>query len=167
MNIKELIEKYEEVIYHGYVGGVTLSNYKTFLDELIQLEESQKPIIPRFVADWIERCKKEGRSLYGAMYQEEKVGHWLENDDRNMELFIKAWRDGYKIEKEERYLVKIVGMDNINGYLSYNKDLEKWFFGIASESRPYRARHTQKELENDGFGWVFSCKGIEITKVEE
>lgn len=42
MNIKELIEKYEEVIYHGYVGGVTLSNYKTFLDELKQLENSQK-----------------------------------------------------------------------------------------------------------------------------
>lgn len=55
-------------------------------------------------------------------------------------------------------------MDNINGYLSYNKELEKWFFGIASESRPYRARHTQKELENAGFGWVFNCEGVEIKK---
>ena len=91
----------------------------------------------------------------------------MDSDERNMELFIKAWRDGYKIEEEERYLVKIIGMDNINGYLSYNKELDKWFFGIASESRPYRARHTHEELKNAGFGWVFNCEGVEVTKVEE
>lgn len=70
-------------------------------------------------------------------------------------------------EKEKRYLVKIVGMDNINGYLSYNKKLKKWFFGIASESRPYRSKHTRKELEDAGFGEVFNCPLFEIEEVEE
>lgn len=165
MNIKELIERYEKMIDHGYISGIVLSNYKTFVGELKRLDQSQKPTIPRFVADWIERCRKEGRSLFRALHYNEEVDCWLESDDRNMDLFIKAWLDGYKIEEEERYLVKIVGMDNINGYLSYNKELEKWFFGIASESKPYRARHTRKELEEGGFSWVFDSKGIEIKKV--
>lgn len=31
----------------------------------------------------------------------------------------------------------------------------------------HRARHTRKELEEAGFGWVFSCEGIEIEEVTE
>ncbi|KXT71927.1 Phage protein [Streptococcus sp. DD10] len=61
--------------------------------------------------------------------------------------------------------MKMKGMNRINGYLSYNKNLDKWFFGIASESKPYRARHTRKELEEANFGWVFDCEGIEVEEV--
>lgn len=27
--------------------------------------------------------------------------------------------------------------------------------------------HTRKELESNGFGWVFDCEGIEIEEVDE
>lgn len=30
----------------------------------------------------------------------------------------------------------------------------------------YRTAHTRKELEEAGFGWVFSCEGIEIEEVK-
>lgn len=134
--------------------------------------ERAETIIPQIVADWIKHCKTNGIALGYALYDPgrlsgKKVYDWIVESLENQELFARAWIYGYEVEKEKRYLVKIVGMDNINGYLSYNKELEKWFFGIASESKPYRARHTRKELEEDGFGWVFDCPGIDIEEVTE
>lgn len=133
-----------------------------------QLDEPQKTVVPQFVADWIETCKENNIiSLSGAFeYAKEEVDTWL-SDWKNQEIFASAWIFGYEVEKEKRYLVKIVGMDNINGYLSYNKKLKKWFFGIASESRPYRLKHTRKELEEAGFGWVLDCPGVEVEEVTE
>ncbi|OFN90512.1 DUF1642 domain-containing protein [Streptococcus sp. HMSC057G03] len=137
------------------------------------LKKFEKVTIPQFVADWIEVCKEHlTSSLYLAMTpsflktnnQGIELTIWIK---KNEETFARAWLDGFEIEKEKRYLVKIVGMDNINGYLSYNKKLKKWFFGIASESRPYRLKHTRKELEEDGFGWVLDCPGAEVEEVEE
>ena len=128
--------------------------------------EREKVTIPQFVADWIDKCKAKGKNLLRALlYTPEKVNSWVDDPD-NQETFARAWLDGYTVEKEKRYLVKIVGMDSVNGYLSYNKNLDKWFFGIASESKPYRAHHTSTELEEAGFGWVFDCEGIEIEEVE-
>ena len=167
MNKQELIEKLK-TIYGGYGSRYYIAMGDVF--ELVeQLDEPQRVTVPQIVADYIEYTKATDWDLQEAMddvaYEDNKdLRKWF-ND--NIETFARAWLDGYTIEKEKRYLVKIVGMDNINGYLSYNKKLKKWFFGIASESRPYRSKHTRKELEEDGFGWVFDCPGIEIEEVTE
>ncbi|HGJ8301177.1 TPA: DUF1642 domain-containing protein [Streptococcus pneumoniae] len=137
--------------------------------------EREKVIVPQMVAEWIKKCKTfksfavslsfalqpsvwEVNGLYDECIE------WLA-DAENQEIFARAWLDGYEVEKEKRYLVKVVGMDSVNGYLSYNKNLDKWFFGIASESKPYRAHHTRTELEEAGFGWVFNCEGVEVEEV--
>lgn len=143
------------------------------------LKKFEKVTIPWFIANWIKYCKNTGVTLVRALLVEEidlynyanqkdykKLKEFLKVKD-NQEAFACAWLDGYEVAKEKRYLVKIVGMNNINGYLSYNKKLKKWFFGIASESRPYRSKHTRKELEEDGFGWVFDCPGVEVEEVTE
>lgn len=142
------------------------------------LKKFEKVTIPWFIANWIKYCKNTGVTLVRALLVEEidlynyanqkdykKLKEFLKVKD-NQEAFACAWLDGYEVAKEKRYLVKIVGMDNINGYLSYNKKLKKWFFGIASESRPYRSKHTRKELEDAGFGEVFNCPLFEIKEVE-
>ena len=63
--------------------------------------------------------------------------------------------DGFEIEKEKRYLVKLKAVDQ---YLVSAKDEN--FLGFL-QSR-LRFKFTRKELENLGFGWVFDCPGIEI-----
>lgn len=172
MNKKELIEKINAIPWDEGLAVDTLKINRAGLIKLIeQFDEPQKITIPQVVADWIEWTKKEGLDLQDAMNlisgkENEKLLRWFYNES-NQETFARAWLDGFEIEKEKRYLVKIVGMDNINGYLSYNKKLKKWFFGIASESRPYRSKHTRKELEEDDFGWVFDCPGIEIEEVKD
>ena len=137
------------------------------------LIERENVMITQDVADYIEYAKEYDWDLQDAMdsdfiasEENRNLSDWFYKD-KNMETFALAWINGYEVEKEKRYLVKIVGMDNINGYLSYNKKLKKWFFGIASESRPYRSKHTRKELEEDGFGWVFDCPGVEVEEVTE
>lgn len=73
---------------------------------------------------------------------------------------------GYTVEKEKRYLVKIIGITNYNSYLNYHKKENKWTIESNVEVDAIRTGHTRKELEEAGFGWVFDCEGIEVKEVE-
>ncbi|HFD1706191.1 TPA: DUF1642 domain-containing protein [Enterococcus faecium] len=84
---------------------------KEILEDLKQLEEPQKSVVPKFVAEWIEYAKKKGDSLaisfkpwnlYGVEYS--KADRWIED---NQETFARAWIDGYEVEKEPLYRVII------------------------------------------------------------
>nr|DAN07141.1 MAG TPA: Protein of unknown function (DUF1642) [Caudoviricetes sp.] len=141
-----------------------------YIEKLIKsLDESEKIKIPQFVAEKIEYFKKSGDwDLFQAMdymFGKKEIKEWLE-DKNNQELFARAWLDGYEVEKEKRYLVKVKGMNRINGCLANNKKLATWYFGISGNSKNHRTNHTRKELEEAGFGWVFDCPGIEIKEVE-
>nr|DAP52817.1 MAG TPA: Protein of unknown function (DUF1642) [Caudoviricetes sp.] len=91
---------------------------------------------------------------------------WFYDDD-NIELFAQAWIFGYEVEKEKRYLVKIIGITNYNSYLNYHKGENKWTIESCVETDAISTKHTRKELEDANFGWVFDCPGIEIEEVEE
>lgn len=43
----------------------------------------------------------------------------------------------------------------------------KNIFASENEVSGDRTKHTRKELEEAGFGWVFDCEGIEIEEVED
>lgn len=81
-------------------------------------------------------------------------------DLENRKRLIKAILDGYEVNKEKRYLVKLKAVDQ---YLVSVKDEN--FLGFL-QSR-LRSKFTRKQLEEAGFGWVFDCEGIEIEEVEE
>ena len=167
MNKQEALKRIE--VQKKFLINLTGWAVYVYIVELIKsLDEPEKVKVPQFVAEHIKHAKEIGRDLQDAMNSSSihaEVDEWLYTDN-NMELFARAWLDGYEVEKEKRYLVKVVGMDSVNGYLSYNKDLDRWFFGIASKSKPYRSHHTRKQLEEADFGWVFDCEGIEIEEME-
>lgn len=127
--------------------------------------EREKVKIPQFVADWI-KVAKPVYSLSGAIvYGSPGVNKWLESWD-NQDLFARAWLDGYEVEKEKRYLVKIKGIDPDFDILKYNLGARNWFTGSRHKYSSFRLHHTRKELEDAGFGWVFDCPGIQIEEVE-
>ena len=166
MNKHEAIKKVEQ-----------MGEYERFVDESIpklsvlnilnQLDEPKKVVVPQFVADWIEECKNDDFHLFGAMeaisLNQKKLDYWFREDD-NMELFARAWLDGY--EKEKRYLVRIIGITNYNSYLNYHKEEDKWTIESRMEIDAIRTEHTRKQLEEANFGWVFDCEGIEVKEVE-
>lgn len=118
MNKQELIDKLASLVgsIEGFKGISTFHDGKYAglehaLELIQQLDEPQKPVVPQFVAEWIEYAKKKGDSLtisfkpwnlYGVEYS--KVDRWIED---NQETFARAWLDGYEVEKIQKYIVKI------------------------------------------------------------
>ena len=56
MNKQELIEKYEKLEGVCKDPGAEIARL-IFLEDLRELDESQKVTVPQFVADWIEKIK--------------------------------------------------------------------------------------------------------------
>ena len=140
----------------------------TLPNSLIHFEE--KVVIPKFVADWIEECKNDDFHLFGAMegisLNQKKLDYWFREDD-NMELFARAWLDGYEVEEEKRYYVRFKGMESGDfNYLNFIKFQHAWVLSSIKLDKKFRTEHTKKQLEEAGFGWVFDCEGIEIEEVE-
>lgn len=120
-----------------------------------ELDEPQKPVVPQFVADWIEECKDDDFHLFGAMEgissNQKKLDYWFREDD-NMEIFARAWLDGYEVEKEELVKVRLKG----TGQYLCNDETGLHF------QHGFKTDFTKEYLEQANFGWVFDCPGIEI-----
>ena len=76
-----------------------------------------KPVLPQFIADWLEVCKENlSLSLASSMNnvvmrtnnQPDKTIRWIA---KNSETFAKAWIYGYEVEKEKLYTVEIPNPD--------------------------------------------------------
>lgn len=169
MNKQELID-YCNAIKENKSQVINCIDVNEIIKKIEQLDEPQKITIPQVGADWIEWTKKDGLDLQDAMNliageQNEKLLRWFYHES-NQETFARAWLDGFEIEKEKRYLVKIIGITNYNSYLNYHKRENKWTIESCMETDVISTKHTRKELEEAGFGWVFDCPGIDIEEVE-
>ena len=172
MNKQELINKYKELWNEHspfYEPIPYTSMVELFLKELKQLDEPQPVKVPQFVDDVIEGAREHSPELEDALHYacsngSQEFTEWYQKKS-NRDLFARAWLDGYEVEEEKRYLVKIKGNIKENT-LVYGELLERYFFtkGFTLGNAIYH--HTHKELEEADFGWVFDCPGIEIEEVE-
>ncbi|VSR92608.1 phage protein [Streptococcus pneumoniae] len=168
MNKQELIKKLEErrTIIGNFQGYAVW--WKDVKEIFEQLDELQPVKVPQCVAEYIEFKKKNNFHVYGAMrviedHYDKKVPDWFY--ENNIEKFCLAWLNGYEVEKEKRYFVKIKGNIKEN-MLVYGGLLKRYFFTKSFILDDVIYSHTRKELEDANFGWVFDCEGIEIEEVE-
>lgn len=80
------------------------------------LDKVQKVTVPKFVADWIEECKRNAtladclkgsyKIFIGRKLASEDFQNWVV-DNENDELTAKAWMFGYEVEKEPKFIVKV------------------------------------------------------------
>ena len=167
MHKQEFINKYTDRL-NGVLNLGALEIFNDLINDLKKLDGPEKVTIPQFVADWITHSKNIGRPLFGAMsiFEENtEIKKWMQWAE-NQETFALAWIDGYEVEKEKRYRVRLKGLDKDLEYLNF-KHGHVWVFSDNIENEEYRTCHTKKELEEADFGWVFDCEGIEIEEVEE
>lgn len=162
MNKQELVKKYEETIY-------AIIATEEVLKDLKQLDEPQKPVVPQFVADWIEEGKKHCKDvsdLFDFDFTNKEVGNWF-LQEKPFDLVARAWLDGYEVEQEKRYYVRFKNMEsNDFNYLNFIKFQHAWVLSSIKLDKKFRTEHTKKQLEEAGFGWVFNCPGIEIEVLE-
>lgn len=168
--------KYKAGLEQGKLEGEFNSRKPKDADNILQ--ELNKPVVPQFVADWYEANKDDFETnLFRAVdlipsdYEEGDLSEfeeWLvDNHTEPFQTLVNMHQFGYEVKKEKRYIVKVKGISAVNGCLKCDVDNSKWFFSGPEESDRYRAKHTIKELDKAGFGWVFDCTGIEIEEVEE
>ena len=106
-DLKEGQEVYVKgrVIYTGDHLDIVLDK-GSFIENAIILHH-EKPVIPQFVADWIEEGKKicrDVQDLFEFDFNSEEVKRWFLNY-KPFDLIARAWLDGYEVEKEKRYKI--------------------------------------------------------------
>ena len=176
MNKQELIEKYKRLEGVWDAPGAETAR-QIFLQDLEQLDEPEKPVVPQFVAEWYEENKDDFEtSLFQCIYEIfgkrndselNEFENWVIDENiKPFQTLVNMHQFGYEVEKEKRYLVRIIGITNYNSYLNYHKEEDKWTIESRVEIDAIRTEHTRKEVEEAGFGWVFDCPGIEVVEVE-
>ena len=102
MNVKELIDLYQERVdnEYGYVKARKI--LAEVLEDLKSLDKPTKVEVPAFADAVIKIAKSEGFTLFWAMNVNGKSKNfrdWIELS-ANQETFARAWIEGYEIKKE-------------------------------------------------------------------
>lgn len=135
----------------------------------------EKPVVPQFVADWYEQHKTSyDYELWDYLsswedQKEDNFKKWIGESyetDKPIITLVNMHQFGYEVEKEKRYTVRVKGIDGYSKYLNKYLKNQHWLFASKEKTELFLAEHTRKELEANGFGWVFNCEGIEIEEVE-
>lgn len=166
------MDRQEQILNLVKIARISVSYAEDLYDSFFP-----KPVVPQYVADWywanrdglefnlIDWINKLQLDIDSEEFTE--FDEWLTNTDNNpIQTLVDMHRLGYEVEEEKRYTVRIKGVDGYATHLNENLDNHEWFFASDDEIKGYRIKHTRKELESNGFGWVFSCEGVEVKEVE-
>ena len=176
MNKQEAIKLVEQMgEYERFVDEPV--SKKSVLDIISQIDEPQKVVVPKFVAEWIEYCKSNKLTSLGAFDPVSEHGIGLADTftgevrkgidwaKRNQETFARAWLDGYEVEKEKLYTVKFANEDFGKKYIGIFKKFNK--LGISSlplNDDEVKSWFTEDELKRFKF---WDNPAFEIEEVEE
>ncbi|RBT35357.1 hypothetical protein EA73_01009 [Enterococcus faecium] len=103
--LTKYVERYEGATDEYYQGKRSAYEIALKSAKKLGLDEPQKPVGPKFVAEWIELCKEKA-DLNSCLSGSYEYGvNQFEAD--HQELVARAWLYGYEVEKEPLYRVKI------------------------------------------------------------
>lgn len=152
----------DNVVLRGTIKGVTYGEFgfpyylvtlpngcetefpKPYIEDLQQLDEPQPVKVPQFVDDVIEGAREHSPELEDALHYacsngSQEFTEWYQKKS-NRDLFARAWLDGYEVEEEKRYTVKIKGEIKENK-LVYGLGIERYFFARSYDSSKKRKTH--------------------------
>lgn len=146
-------------------GRLSIAHAEDLYDSLFE-----KPVVKQCVADWYEEHKNDLNDdiwAYLTSWADTKwdeFKYWMYHTGRNKAITTLAnmHQFGYEVEKEKEYVIELKETPQI---LLYDEKNEEYYFAVH-RALFSRDSHTRKELEEAGFGWIFSCEGIEVEEVE-
>ncbi|EAC2545818.1 DUF1642 domain-containing protein, partial [Listeria monocytogenes] len=153
-----------QIKYSGDMG-------MTWLDERDLIAPAQVLKVPQFVADWIEQRDAKGDDLYTAMDKSwqsmnYKVIDWLEEGEDRYNKFARAWLDGYEVEKEPLYYVRLplstwnddaAELEVINMYVLLNIQSDETTFtgSIINKNKKWKTKLTEAEIKGMPGGDIY------------
>ena len=166
--------KYREGFEQGKLEGAWVGNQLKDADKIRQ--ELNKPVVPQFVADWDEKNKDdfEFNVWDWSAFRDEpeklenkEFNDWINDGEGTpIQTLVNMHQFGYEVKEEPKYIVKVKEIAKYRNYLVFGEISRTWFFASVG-SNYVIFKHTRKELEEAGFGWVFDCPGIEIEEATE
>lgn len=164
-----MMKRDEAVQKLATVGHLSMAHAEDLYDSLFE-----KPVVKQCVADWYEKHKYNLESdiyyLIRCWEDEERTSDfykWFDNSKNEaIKILVNMHQFGYEVEKETKYIVKLKNVPDLFGILNFSKRSKEWRFSDSNTNSHHRTNHTRKELEANGFGWVFDCPGVEVKEVE-
>ncbi|EJH0270308.1 DUF1642 domain-containing protein [Listeria monocytogenes] len=153
--------------YNGKEFGTGNSLVKVSKDKIIATKdcfiakekEPELVVVPRFADDWINHCEQREYDLaclldYGNAGMPDEMYGWLISSADNQELLARAWLDGYEVEKEPLYYVKLI--DQATGYLNVRNDGRR-SLSDSVQSDIFKTQFTEAEIKAmDERYWQFA-----------
>lgn len=160
------MDRQEAIQTLSKVGKISVSYAEDLYDSFFP-----KPVVPQYVADWYEEHKENidyelWEYLVDWVNQKPSdFKEWLNTNYEAFQTLVNMHQFGYEVEKEAKYRVRVKAITDGINFLKRNKGENTWYFGDCSAIGILH--HTRKELESNGFGWVFDCEGVEVKEVTD
>ena len=128
---------------------------------------TQKPVVPQFVADWYEENKDSfdyNLWEYLTDWKEQEPSdfkNWINDRNNAFQTLVNMHQFDYTVEKEKQYEVILCNGQSLKTVYRQGRDyldFEKVYGDLEI--------FTRKQLEDAGFGWVFDCEGIVVREAE-
>ena len=171
MNKQELIKKLKELLttpseIEGYDFDFD-DGYDFGIERAItlaeQLDEPEKPVVPKYVADWIDWCKKNNITFLGActaIFNNKNIrtldaSGWA---TKNQKTCATAWFYGYEVEKEKLYFASF---RDTNQYLGWNEQRGEWFMSCSPFMSGVKQTQETWEKKKKKNNQAFEMKDLE------
>lgn len=155
--------KINDTVLHQQIDMIVKNNV---LDIISQIHEPQKVTVPKFVGEWIKSHKESfsdasAIDMYDNLTLDNRNGYyhevWLWVIAHHHD-FIKAWHDGYEIEKEKLYTVEIPNPNSAGGktVLSKQQGTGRLILQMLNSdiNKPKYLQLTESEIKQD-FEWAW------------
>ena len=165
--LKRLLAKPSEIEGSDYNYG---HNYGIRRAIIIakQLDESEKPVVPQFVADWYEEHKDNFEFYLSELCRNftfnrerlnDKLANWYEQlENKPIQTLVNMHQFGYEIKKEKLYTVEIPNPNSAGGKLVLSKQQSTGRLILemlnSDINKPRYLHLTEDEIKKD-FGWAW------------
>ncbi|EAG2994449.1 DUF1642 domain-containing protein [Listeria monocytogenes] len=155
--------------------------FRKFKD-VVKVKEPELIAVPRFAADWIKHCKQREYDLACLLDYEDsdmsaEMYEWLISSADNQELLARAWLDGYEVEKEPLYYVRLplstwnddaAELEVINMYVLLNVQSDETSItgSIINENKEWRTKLTEAEIKGIPGGEIYWQFAVLVEEAE-
>lgn len=167
--MSEFEKELEKNMKLGKVAHERESLYSDFLvskrdiERIFEEWQPPKPLVevPKFVADFIKAMIAKdlkpliNSSKFGELgFTEEKLQEILYWIKEHQEEYMRVWLDGYTVEKEQLYYIKLPKTGAY--YLNLRIDTGDFVYGDNEENPNYKTKFTEQEIKDiDERYWSF------------